>query len=213
MKVSSAKHIAGWALFGLLTMIPTGAQAQIGWTAPLLLAPNSPAGVSFMLAEMEPYEGLAGMVIWRQDSAPGSIGFRGGLGEGAGGDFAGFGAFDYSGWIHRSSQDFPLDVSWVTGAGIGIGDYLILSAPVGASFAYEIVASDIWFNPYITPLVVLDVLMGAPSAADNFDLGLAVDIGADVAFAESWAIRVGATVGDRRGLGIGIHFPGVPLGG
>lgn len=209
MQATRVKQVVMGIMAILAVLIPDGARAQIGWTAPLLVAPNSPAGFSLMIAEMEPSEGLAGMVAWRQSSAPGSIGFRAGAGEGAGDKFSAFGAFDYSGWIHHGSDSFPLAVAWVTGAGIGIGEDVLLSAPLGASFAYEISADDIWFNPYITPMIVFDWLIGAPSTADNADLGIAVDIGADVSFASSWAIRIGATVGDRRGVALGIHFPGV----
>lgn len=210
MKATRVKQLVFWTAATAVWVLPAGAHAQIGWTAPLLVAPNSPSGFSVMVAEMEPREGIAGMVAWRRDAAPGSIGFRVGVGEGWDDNVAGFGAFDYSGWIHRSTDEFPLDVAWVTGAGVGIGDHVLLSAPIGASFAYEITASDIWFNPYITPYVSLDWYSGG---GDDFDLGLAVDIGADVGFVESFAIRFGATVGDRRGLAVGAHFPGVPLGG
>lgn len=211
MKVSRGTPTAVWAAAVVAVLVPAGAHAQIAWEAPLLVAPHSPAGFSFLVAEMDPADGVAGMVAWRQRTAPGSIGFRVGLGEGAGNDVAGFGAFDYSGPIHTRSESFPLDVAWVTGAGVGVGNNVILSAPLGVSFAYEMTAPDIWFNPYITPLVALDWYLGGEG--DDFDLGFAVDIGADLAFAASWAIRFGATVGDRQGLAVGIHFPGVQLGG
>ena len=196
-------------------MAPVGLNAQLFWESPLMVAPNSPAGISLVLAEMDPGSGLAGMVAWRGQTAPGSIGIRGGLGEGIGGDLAGFAGVDFSGWIMRSSEDVPIDIAWVTGVGLGAGNYVLMSAPLGASFAYEITGPDIWFNPYITPYLIFDAALGGdrPSDGDQLDLGVAVDIGADLAFSAGWALRVAASLGDRGGLAIGLHLPGVALSG
>ena len=198
--------------FALLVLaVPGAASAQIAWEAPLLVSPNAPAGLSFMVAEMEPSEGLAGIVAWRARSAPGGFGLRGGVGEGVGGDLAGFAGLDFSGWILQADAEFPLNIAWVTGAGIGAGNYVVLSAPLGASFSYTVVSDDIWFNPYVTPYLILSGALGdeRPSGDDNLDLGIAVDIGADLAFSSSWAIRFAASLGDRQALAIGLHVPGV----
>lgn len=193
--------------------LPGALRAQIAWEAPLLVAPNSPAGVSLVLAEMEPGDGLAGMVAWRGQSAPGGVGLRGGLGEGDRGDLAGFGGVDFSGWIRDGDQQFPLDIAWVTGVGLGAGNWVLISAPLGASFAYEVRGDDIWFNPYLTPYLIVDAALGdnRPSNRDDLDLGIAVDIGADLAFSAGWAIRFAASLGDRQALAIGLHIPGVML--
>jgi hypothetical protein len=202
-----------YAAIALSFLLPGALRAQIAWEAPLLVAPNSPAGVSLVLAEMEPNEGLAGMVAWRGQSAPGGVGLRAGLGEGAGGDLAGFGGVDFSGWIRDGDPQFPLDIAWVAGVGIGAGNWVLISAPLGASFAYEVRGDDIWFNPYITPYLVVDAALGdsRPSNRDDVDLGIAVDIGADLAFSAGWAIRFGVSLGDRQALGVGLHIPGVTL--
>jgi hypothetical protein len=196
-------------------ILPTTVSAQIAWEAPLLVAPNAPVGVSLMLAEMSPHDGLAGLVAWRGESAPGSLGLRAGAGEGAGGSFAAFAGLDFSGWILRARDDMPIDIAWVTGVGLGAGNYVLLSAPLGASFAYEVRGPDLWFNPYVTPYLVLDAALGndRPSNRDDLDLGIAVDIGADLAFSSEWAIRFAASLGDRQALAIGLHLPGVALAG
>lgn len=213
MKVRRAKQVLAATLVLAAWLLPAGVDGQISWHAPLLVSPGTPAGFSLFIAEMEPVDGVAGMVAWRQEPAPGSIGFRLGIGEGGRDKAAGFGAFDYSGPIHAATEEFPLDVAWVTGAGVGVGEYVLLGIPVGASFAYEIMGPDIWLTPYVTPMFTLDWALGGSRPRDEFDLGLAVDFGADLAFSSSWAIRVGATVGDRQGVAIGLHFPGVEIGG
>lgn len=214
MKSARSRAVLRPALFvaALWAAPPSSAGAQLLWEAPLLVAPNAPAGFGLFIAEMEPGEGVAGLVTWRGEAAPGSIGFRAGLGEGGDDDVAVFGAFDYSGFIHRRDDAFPLDVAWVTGAGVGVGSFVTLSAPLGASFSYPIVTEDLWFNPYATPFLVLDWFLG-DNTSEDVDLGLAIDLGADLAFSSTWAVRFGVTVGDRQGIAVGLHFPGVASGG
>ena len=43
---------------------------------------------------------------------------------------------------------------------------------------------------------------------DDLDLSFALDIGADFSPSGTWAVRFGASLGDRDGLAIGFSFPG-----
>jgi hypothetical protein len=53
---------------------------------------------------------------------------------------------------------------------------------------------------------VLDAWFGDDRPNDDLSLDFALDIGADVAFSPSWAIRFAGTVGDRDAVAIGLSF-------
>jgi hypothetical protein len=56
--------------------------------------------------------------------------------------------------------------------------------------------------------VILDACLDCDGRGDDNDLRLdfAVDIGLDIRLTSSVAIRFGATLGDREGVGIGLLF-------
>jgi hypothetical protein len=139
------------------------------------------------------------MGTWRPG---GTAGYRIGIAEAPGDELAGFGGADLSGLLVGASDDFPLDVAWVTGVGLGFGDAVLLSFPGGVSLGRVLSAPDVRVNPYMSPRVVLDALLGG-DAEDELDLSFAVDIGVDIAFSPSWQIRFAGTFGDREALAIG----------
>ena len=187
----------------LLAAVP--AQGQVAWDSPLLLSPESPAGVAVFLTDPWPGGGIGFLATWK---GTGNLGFRGGVAEGWMGDLAVYGGMDASGRLVTRSDEFPLDVDWVTGVGLGIGEAALLSAPLGVSIGRGIQADDVWFNPYFAPRVVLDAWLGSDRPRDGLELNLAVDLGIDVAFQPDWTIRFGATLGDREALVIGMGFRG-----
>jgi hypothetical protein len=198
------------AAVALATAAP--ASAQVAWDAPLMISPQMPGGFGIYLvdASVPPPraggEGLGVMATWRARSTPG-VGFRVGVAEGFSETFSGFGGVDISGSLVRASQEFPLNVVWVTGAGLGAGEYLFLSFPLGVSLGRAFETDEVWFNPYIAPRLVLDASMGGRAPNDGLDMRLVVDLGTDIAFSDSWAVRFGASIGDRQGLAIGLAFP------
>lgn len=185
--------LAGLVLFGA-----SGAMAQVAWDSPLMVPPRASDGVGLFLVDPD-FGDLGVMGTWRS----GRLGVRVGLAEDFTGDLSIFGGADYSGLITRASKDFPLDVSWVAGAGLGFGNDLLLSFPLGISVGRGFDADGARFTPYATPRVVLDAFFGNDS---DLDLDLAVDLGIDIAFQPGWAIRFGATIGDRDALAIGVVF-------
>jgi hypothetical protein len=66
------------------------------------------------------------------------------------------------------------------------------------------------FLPYATPRLVLDGSFGRKDAeGENIDqmrLGLAVDLGVEVAFQPGWRIGFGGTLGSRSALALGLAF-------
>lgn len=190
---------------GSLFLAAAPAEGQVAWDGPLLLSPSSPTGLGMYLTDPWPGGGIGFLLTWR---GAGAVGFRGGFAEGWRGEAAVYGAMDASGRLVTHTDEFPFDVDWVTGAGLGAGEAALLSFPLGVSLGRAIQAEDVWFNPYIAPRVVLDAWMGSERPRDGLELNVAVDIGVDLAFQPGWTIRFGAVLGDREALAIGFGFRG-----
>jgi hypothetical protein len=183
------------------------ARAQLVWDAPLLVAPSSPAGVGIYLVDPHPGSGIGVMTTFRATRAPG-VGYRLGFAEyprrgASGGRIGVFGGVDLSGPLLSASDDFPLDLIWVTGVGLGVGDRVRLNAPLGVSLGRVLEAEGISFNPYIAPRVDLDADFGSDA---ELRLALVVDLGVDLGLQPGWVIRFGASLGDHRALAIGLSF-------
>lgn len=187
------------------------AAAQTAWDSPLLLPPRPAPGFGVFLAEMAE-GGLGVLGTWR---APGwNYGVRGGIAEGfRDGDVAVFAGLDYTGPVNIATDEFPVDIDWVFGAGVAASDGVRISFPLGLTAGHGFRAESATFTPFITPRVVLDGYFGG-SVARSEDIGLeaAVDLGLDLRFSGLGGplaganIRFAATVGDRGSLGVGLVF-------
>jgi hypothetical protein len=193
-----------------LLAVPIGAQGQTAWDAPLLLPPQPAPGIGVYLMDMHS-GGLGVLGTWR--SATWNYGLRLGISDGGGNDdLAIFGGVDYNGPINSASSDFPLDLDWVLGAGLGISDGVRLSVPLGLTAGISFQSEGARFVPYITPRIILDGRFGREDRDSDLDLDVAFDIGLDVRLVRGTGplagrtIRFGASLGDRDALGIGIVF-------
>jgi len=147
------------ALIGALAL-PAGTSAQAAWDGPMLLAPGSPAGWGFHLVDPSPGDGIGGLVTWRANPAPVGLGFRAGIVEGAADDVAVIAGVDVSGTLYRGSEETPVDVMWLAGAGFGVDDDVTLSFPVGISAGWAFNGPEVQFGPYVAPRLVLDAFLG-----------------------------------------------------
>jgi hypothetical protein len=103
--------------------------------------------------------------------------------------------------------------------GIGVGDGAVLTIPIGISLGRVVTDDEVWFHPYLTPRLVVDAFLGDDDppghgdegshahSHDDLELGFVLDLGADFSFTGSWALRIGASVGDRDGLAVGFSVP------
>lgn len=189
------------------------AAGQVAWDAPMLMAPNSPAGLGIFLVEVDgpridgqEEDGIGGLATWRRAPVPDGIGFRVGLFEDPFDDIALTAGIDVSGTLLQPSGELPIGFIWLFGAGLGIGDEVWASFPLGISAGIDLESDGVLFRPYLTPRVALDVMSGP---GDEIDLSAAVDVGLDLAFSSDWVIRFGAAVGDRDAIAVGLQFPGV----
>ena len=193
------------ALMTLPLLFPASIAAQVAWEAPPLIAPGAPSGLSVMLWDAYPSDDLGVMALWRSAAVPSGLGIRGGLAEQPGGDLAGMFGLDVSGSLGSLDEAGNAGVVWWAGAGLGIGDELLVSLPVGLTVGWRVSEDAVTFSPYVGGHVALDILTG-PN--DDLDLEGAVDLGVDLTFSSGFAVRFGASVGGREALAVGLRIPG-----
>jgi hypothetical protein len=187
-------------------LIPTQAFGQSGrWDAPSFMRPGSPNGLSLALTDSDPGGGLGVMGLWRSSPAPSGIGFRAGLSEAPGDDLVGLFGIDVSGSMTGPMGPGAPEAIWWTGVGVGLGDEVTASIPLGLAFGWTGRDEGVSFMPYVGGHVVLDVMSGP---GDAMDLDGVVDLGVDLTFDRGWTIRFGAALGGREALGIGFRVPG-----
>jgi len=207
------KRIVG--TFALLTLVAgiSPAGAQVAWESPFLVVPGDRGGLGIYLLEPDPGDELGAVVTWGSRSSPGpfDLGFRAGIAEGYDDDVAVSGGVDASDYLLRTSDEVPVDLIWAVGAGLSIGDHVMVGFPgtlvVGRSFEAE----GIRITPFAGLRVSLDAHLGrdrpGPRDDDDVDLNVSADLGFDLAFSPRWVVRFAASVGDRDALAVGLRIP------
>ena len=188
---------------GLLCPVPSVAQGV--WDAPSFVRPGAPLGLTLALTDSEPGDGRGVLALWRASPVPAGLGFRAGISEAPGDGVVAVLGVDVSGSLTRLVGLRGPAAIWWSGAGVGLGDGLSASFPLGAAFCWAGRSGGVSFMPSVGGHVVLDVLMGEQ---DDLALEGALDLGLDLAFSGGWVIRLGAAVGGRDALAIGVRVPG-----
>ncbi|MEO5511566.1 MAG: hypothetical protein ABIV28_01670 [Longimicrobiales bacterium] len=198
--------VAAAVTFALAAPMAASAQA---WDSPLLMPPNMAEEFGIYLVDVHA-GGVGVMGTWRATGY--NFGLRAGVAERDDAGIGIFGGIDYIGTINRSTDEFPLDIDWVLGVGVGIGDGLRISAPLGLTGGHSFVGEGATFTPYVTPRVVLDAFTNSDTH-DGLSLGFALDLGLDLKFASKMGgplggtlIRFGGTIGDRSAVALGLVF-------
>ncbi len=182
---------------------PLGAQAFGGpaWDAPTFLPPRSNDDLGLYL--IDPSGGdwaLAG--IWRQGGNL-NLGVRLGIADGDDETPVFFGA-EFYGPLVREGRSFPLDVSWLLGAGATLNGGTVLRFPAGVSVGRTFDADGIAFVPYAVPRIGLD--LAADDGETDADLSFTIDLGLDLHIDDAWLLRFGAALGDHDALGFGVAY-------
>lgn len=208
------------ALFALaaLASMPSVAHAQIAWDTPRMLGPNTEGGLSvhWLQAETLPGDGEALMVVWQPPGLPDNVFLRGGAGTGAGDSSAGFGGIDVRSPLATARPGQPLDIAWIAGAGVGVGEYMLITVPVGLTAGRSWASGNVWFSPYVGVGVAMDyraTLDDEDAVPDQeFDVYPTADIGVDLALdpGRRFILRAAASLGDRQATALGIT---IRLGG
>ena len=101
------------------------------------------------------------------------------------------------------SESFPLDGALTVGFGTNLGDGPdLFYLPVGVSLGrrFELEGSKTTFTPYIHPVIV-------PTFGSGTDqVNLALGLGVDVRFSQTWALRASGGLGDIEGVGISLTY-------
>lgn len=198
-------QIAGFVFAGVFLIVPAG-RSQVPWDSPWLVPVDPAAGFGVFL--VEPQGGELGVLgTWRPVGARQGLGLRFGLAGGPGsGNVSGLAGADVTGLLNRASEELPLDIGWLGGVGLGFGDWVIVSLPLGLTLGHTLRGEGVELTPYLTPRVVLDGYFGRGAPGDDLELAFSVDLGVDLRVAPRLTVRFGAGFGDREALGIGVVF-------
>ncbi len=208
------------AWFGLFVALVTLAlglaapavHAQILWDAPRMIGPESPAGLGFywLRAGGLPDDGDAVFGTWALPGFGGSVLVRGGAGEGAFGETAAFGGVDLRTPLARHTDSQPLDLEWTGGAGVGVGEYLLVSVPMGIAAGRSWSSGSVWFAPYVSAGLALEYRTGDEAPDDDFDVQATAGVGLDLAFDEArrFVLRAAVELADRQALAVGFVLGG-----
>lgn len=196
--------LAAGAALGLALLAPAPSSAQAVWDAPAFVRPGAPPGLTLALTDSEPGDGLGVLALWRGAAVPSGLGFRAGVSEAAGDDVVALVGMDVSGSLTRVVGMQGPSAIWWSGAGVGVSDDVALSFPIGATFSWAWVGDGVSVMPSAGGHLALDVFLGD---GDDLDLEGVVDLGLDVAFSR-WLVRVGAALGGRDALAVGLRIPG-----
>jgi len=114
--------------------------------------------------------------------------------------------------IARHTDAQPLDVEWSGGAGVGVGEYILVTAPVSVSVGRSWSSGSVWFAPYVSLGAALDYRYGDSDEVpdEEFEVQATAGLGADLAFdaARRFILRVATSLGDRQAIAVGLMVSG-----
>lgn len=198
-------------IFLFLALLAAPVRGQIAWETPRMLGPDTQGGlgVHWLQAESLPGDGEALLVTWQPPGLPEGVFLRGGAGTGAGGETAGFGGIDVRSRIATAREGQPLDIAWIAGAGVGVGEYLLVTVPAGITAGHTWASGSVWFAPYVGVGLAMDYRRTLDSERDSFDDEFEVhptaDLGLDLSLdsGRRFILRAAASLGDRQAIALG----------
>ena len=204
---------AGAAALALtLSLAPSRAATQTAWETPRFLSPQAIGGTGLFYVRYAalPGDGQGGFVVWSPGAARRGVSVRLGAAEGAGGVTAGFGGVDVTAPIAARTEARPIDISWNAGAGVAVGEYLMVSVPVGLAAGRAWESGPVWLSPYVGVRAALDLRLGDEAPTDEFEVSPGMDVGLDAAFdaARTVILRFSTSLGDRSALAVGLVIGG-----
>jgi hypothetical protein len=191
----------------LLAVSPSAIAAQLAFDTPRMLSPHSPGGIGaqWVRAGTLPGDGDAFLVTWSPPGLQERMRLRGGSGTGAYGEASAFGGVDVREALatHRPGQ--PLDLAWIAGAGVGVGEYVLVTVPLGITAGRDWSWRAVWVAPYVGAGLALDYRVGDGAPDDAFAVSPSADVGVDIAFdpGRRFLVRAAASLGDRQSIALG----------
>jgi len=199
-------------MIGILAapLLATNGHAQT-WDAPMFFGPKpmDDIGLYYFRSPFGSRDVNGLKAIWRQ-SGNINLGVQAGVGdlEDIGQTILVGGEFYNP--LKGMSQSTGLAMSWALGAGATFGShYIDLSIPLGVSIGLNLGSgSGFGLVPYVHPRASLDVSSFDDPITDKevtkTNLGLEVDLGADVSLGDKLIVRAGYSFGDRDAFGVGL---------
>lgn len=208
-----------WLVALVIAAIATMAEpgrAQVGWDTPRMIGPESPGGLSalWLRSSAPGVEGDGAIGIW---SLPGSgrrVLVRGGAVLDEDDRVSAFGGIDVRTPLARHTESQPLDIEWYAGVGAGGGvqeeQYVLVTLPMGVSVGRSWSSGAVWLAPYLSMGVALDLALGDEAPDEPYAVTPAADVGLDFALdsARRFVFRVGASLGDRQAVAVGLAVGG-----
>ena len=191
-----------------LTLLPSLAAAQLAPDSPRLVSPHGSGGlgVHWVRAATLPGDDAALVATWAMPGLPAGMRLRGGAGKGAGGVNAAFGGIDYQRPLMRGAAPRRFDLDWQSGVGVSIGDYTLVTIPVGLTGGVSWSSGTVWMAPYVTAGVAADLRLGDQAPAREFDVSPSLDVGLDLSFdiERKLVLRAAAAFGARQAVSLGV---------
>lgn len=205
----AAGVLASALLCALATALaPARAHAQVAPDSPRLISPfgSGGLGIHYVRAETLPGDDVVLVGTWALPFLPDGMRVRGGAGRGAGGNTAIVGGVDLQRPLVRGGAGSPFDLDWQSGLGVSVGDYSLITVPLGLSAGLSLSSGAVWLAPYLTAGVAADLRLGDQAPEKEFEVSPALDVGMDLAFdaERRVVIRAAAALGDRQALSIGV---------
>jgi hypothetical protein len=206
------RHRALLATLALSFAIVQPVAGQFVWDTPRMIGPESRGGFGlyWMRAGALPGDGDAVMGTWTLPGFDGAVAVRGGGGRGAGDEIAGFGGVDVRAPLARHTERQPIDLEWSGGLGAGVGEYVLVSVPVGLSAGRSWSSGSVWFAPYVYLGIALDFRTGDEAPDEEFDVQGSAEVGFDLALdrARRFVIRASGALADRQAFAVGFAISG-----
>lgn len=191
----------------LLVASSSRATAQVAWEAPRLLGPTAPVEPGAAWVRFGGSGGGQGVVgTWRPSGLPEPLSLRGGLARDADDDPAGLVGVDVRAPLLRRDDGARADVTWSTGAGVVVGEFVRVSVPVDLLLGRAWSSGSVWLAPYLTAGVVMDLDLGDEAPGREFHLRPTAGAGLDLALdpGRRVVLRAGASFGDHEALAVGV---------
>ncbi len=196
------------ALVAALLVVPAALVAQIAPDTPRLISPHGSGGLAVFYLDPGtlPGDDEALLGTWAMPGLPKGVRLRGGVGRGPGAVDAVFGGIDVQAPLLRGKAAMPFDLDWQTGVGMSVGDYTLVTLPLGLSGGFSFTSGSVWIAPYLTAGLAADFRLGDDAPEKSFEVSPSLDIGLDLAFDRNRKIvfRSAASLGDRQAVAFGL---------